>query len=83
MKQNKQTKLFEFFLMKKFTQNSIIGYVLLSNIYWQHASLWECWTLEKKKKGVKKQLGIWIEMNSEVHTFVIDDKSTFESLKSM
>jgi hypothetical protein len=26
-------------LMTKFSQNSIIGYVLLSNIYWQDASL--------------------------------------------
>jgi hypothetical protein len=30
------------------------------------------------RKNKKKQLGhIWIEMNNEVHTFVIDDKIDF------
>jgi len=53
------------------------GYVLLSNIYVASGNIQVCENVEqqRKKRGVKKQFGcIWIEMNGEVHTFVIDDQ---------
>jgi hypothetical protein len=53
------------------------GYVLLSNIY-AAAGKWdlsEKVQSQRKEMGVKKQPGrTWIEVNNEVHTFVVDDQ---------
>jgi pentatricopeptide repeat protein len=53
------------------------GYVLLSNIY-AAAGKWdlsEKVQSQRKERGVKKQSGrTWIEVNNEVHTFVVDDQ---------
>jgi pentatricopeptide repeat protein len=53
------------------------GYVLLSNIY-AAAGKWdlsEKVQSQRKERGVKKQPGrTWIEVNNEVHTFVVDDQ---------
>jgi pentatricopeptide repeat protein len=53
------------------------GYVLLSNIYAAVGNQHLCENVEQqgKERGVKKQLGCtWIEVNNEVHTFVVDDQ---------
>ncbi|CAM6054309.1 unnamed protein product [Sphagnum tenellum] len=54
-----------------------LGYVLLSNIYAAAGKRDLCKNVERQRKerGVKKQLGrTWIEVNNEVHTFVVDDQ---------
>jgi hypothetical protein len=51
------------------------GYVLLSIIYVVASKRHLCENVEqqRKEKCVKKQLDCtWIEMNNEVHTFVVD-----------
>jgi hypothetical protein len=51
--------------------------VLLSNIYVTSGNIQVCEDVEqqRKERGVKKQFGcIWIEMNGEVHTFVLNDQ---------
>jgi hypothetical protein len=51
--------------------------VLLSNIYAAAGRRHLCENVEwqRKEKGVKKQPGhTWIEVNSEVHTFVVEDQ---------
>ncbi|CAM6025802.1 unnamed protein product [Sphagnum balticum] len=53
------------------------GYVLLSNIYAAAGKRDLCKNIERQRneRGVKKQLGrTWIEVNNEVHTFVVDDQ---------
>jgi pentatricopeptide repeat protein len=53
------------------------GYVLLPNIYAAAGNRHLCENVEqqRKEKGVKKQPGCtWIEVNNEVHTFVVDDQ---------
>ncbi|CAM6033659.1 unnamed protein product [Sphagnum compactum] len=53
------------------------GYVLLSNIYAAagKSDLSEKVQSQRKERGVKKQPGrTWIEVNNEVHTFVVDDQ---------
>jgi hypothetical protein len=53
------------------------GYMLLSNIYAAIGNTHLCENVEqhRKARGVKKQLGhTWIEVNNEVHTFVVDDQ---------
>jgi hypothetical protein len=53
------------------------GYMLLSNIYDAVGNTHLCENVEqhRKARGVKKQLGnTWIEVNNEVHTFVVDDQ---------
>ncbi|CAM6015544.1 unnamed protein product [Sphagnum balticum] len=53
------------------------GYVLLSNIYAAAGNkhLSENVEQQRKERGVKKQPGrTWIEVNNEVHTFVVDDQ---------
>ncbi len=54
-----------------------VGYILLSNIY-AAAGKWDLSAsvqLQRKKKGVKKQLGhTRIELNDEVHTFMVNDQ---------
>jgi pentatricopeptide repeat protein len=53
------------------------GYVLLSNIYAAAGKRDLCKNIERQsnERGVKKQLGrTWIEVNNEVHTFVVDDQ---------
>ncbi|KAJ7570944.1 hypothetical protein O6H91_01G141200 [Diphasiastrum complanatum] len=61
----------------KLEPGNAAGYVLLSNIYAASGK----WNLranvqrQRKERGVKKQPGrTWIEVNSEVHTFVVDDQ---------
>ncbi|CAK9861256.1 unnamed protein product, partial [Sphagnum jensenii] len=52
-------------------------YVLLSDIYAAGGNKHLCQTIEqqRKEKGVKKHPGhTWIEVNNEVHTFVVDDQ---------
>ncbi|CAM6002934.1 unnamed protein product [Sphagnum balticum] len=52
-------------------------YVLLSDIYAAGGNKRLCQTIEqqRKEKGVNKQPGrTWIEVNNEVHTFVVDDQ---------
>jgi hypothetical protein len=52
-------------------------YVLLSNIYAAagHRHLCENVEWQRKEKGVKKKLGrTWIEVNNEVHTFIVEDQ---------
>jgi pentatricopeptide repeat protein len=53
------------------------GYVLLSNIYAAAGNRHLCENVERqrKEKGAKKQPGCtWIEVNNEVHTFVVEDQ---------
>ncbi|CAK9211914.1 unnamed protein product [Sphagnum troendelagicum] len=53
------------------------GYVLLSNIYAAAGNMHLSKNVEqqRKERGVKKQPGrTWIEVNNEVHTFVVDDQ---------
>jgi pentatricopeptide repeat protein len=53
------------------------GYVLLSNIYAAAGNRHLCENIERqrKEKGAKKQLGhTWIEVNNEVHMFVVEDE---------
>jgi hypothetical protein len=50
--------------------------MLLSNIYAAAGNRHLCKNVEwqRKEKGVKKQPGrTWIEVNNEVHTFVVED----------
>jgi len=52
-------------------------YVLLSNIYAAAGNRHLCENVERQRKerGAKKQLGrTWIEVNNEVHTFVVQDQ---------
>ncbi len=53
------------------------GYVLLSNIY-ANAGKWDLVSniqQQRLARGVKKQPGrTWIEVNNEVHSFVVDDQ---------
>jgi hypothetical protein len=54
-----------------------VSYVLLSNIYAAAGYRHLCENVEQQRKesGVKKQLDhTWIEVNNEVHTFVVDDQ---------
>jgi hypothetical protein len=53
------------------------GYVLLSNIYIaSNMHLCESVERQRKEKGAKKQLGCtWIEVNNEVHLFVVEDQN--------
>ncbi len=51
-------------------------YLLLSRIYAAVGNRHLCDNVEqqRKEKGVRKHLGhTWIEVNNEVHTFVVDD----------
>jgi pentatricopeptide repeat protein len=53
------------------------GYVLLSNIYAAAGNRHLCEKVEQRRKerGVKKKPGrTWIEVNNQVHTFVVDDQ---------
>ncbi|CAK9210480.1 unnamed protein product [Sphagnum troendelagicum] len=53
------------------------GYVLLSNIYAAAGNMHLSKNVEqqRKERGVKKHPGrTWIEVNNEVHTFVVDDQ---------
>jgi len=53
------------------------GYVLLSNIYAAVGNKHLCENVERQRKerGVKKQLECtWIEVNNEVHSFVVDNQ---------
>jgi hypothetical protein len=46
---------------------------LSKNVEWQ-----------RKERGMKKQSRrTWIEVNNELHTFVVDDKTTLRLWKSM
>ncbi|CAM6005836.1 unnamed protein product [Sphagnum balticum] len=52
------------------------GYVLLSNIYIAASNMHLCESVEwqRKEKGAKKWPGCtWIEVNNEVHRFVVED----------
>jgi hypothetical protein len=52
------------------------GYVLLLNIYTGVGNRHLCGNVEqqRKERGVKKEPGCtWIEVNNEVHTFVVED----------
>ncbi len=56
---------------------NVEGYVLLSNVYAAagNQDLSKNVEWQRKERGVKKQQGhTWIEVNNEVHTFVLDDK---------
>ncbi|CAM6040507.1 unnamed protein product [Sphagnum compactum] len=53
------------------------GYVLLSNIYAAGGNRHLCENVEwqRKEKGAQRQPGhTWIEVNNEVHTFVVEDR---------
>jgi hypothetical protein len=53
------------------------SYVLLSNIYAAVGNMHLCEDIERqrKEKGAKKQPGCtWIEVNNEVHKFVVEDQ---------
>ncbi|CAM6067263.1 unnamed protein product [Sphagnum tenellum] len=53
------------------------GYVLLSNIYAAAGNRHLCENVEqqRKEKGAKKEPGrTWIEVNNEVHMFVVEDR---------
>jgi hypothetical protein len=53
------------------------GYLQLSNIYAAGGNKHLCENVkqQRKERGVKKQLGCtWIEVNNEVHTFVVDNQ---------
>ncbi len=57
--------------------NNAAVYVLLSNIYAAAGNRLLCENVEQQRKenGVKKQQGrTWIEVNNEVHTFVVGDQ---------
>jgi pentatricopeptide repeat protein len=57
--------------------NNAAVYVLLSNIYAAAGNRLLCENVERQRKenGVKKQQGrTWIEVNNEVHTFVVGDQ---------
>ncbi|CAK9193903.1 unnamed protein product [Sphagnum jensenii] len=57
--------------------NNAAVYVLLSNIYAAAGNRLLCENVERRRKenGVKKQQGrTWIEVNNEVHTFVVGDQ---------
>ncbi|CAM6018447.1 unnamed protein product [Sphagnum balticum] len=57
--------------------NNAAVYVLLSNIYAAAGNKLLCENVERQRKenGVKKQQGCtWIEVNNEVHTFVVGDQ---------
>ncbi|CAM6014887.1 unnamed protein product [Sphagnum balticum] len=61
------------------------GYVLLSNIYTAAGSRHLCENVEwqRKGKGAKKQLGrTWIEVNNEVHAFVVEDQDHPQMIES-
>jgi hypothetical protein len=61
----------------KMEPNNVVVYVLLLDIYVAGGNKHLCQTIEqhRKEKGVNKQPGrTWIEVNHEVHTFVIDDQ---------
>ncbi len=52
-------------------------YVVLSNIYAAAGNRHVCENVELQRmaRGVKRQPGCtWIEVNNEVHTFVVDDQ---------
>jgi hypothetical protein len=54
------------------------GYVLLSNIYIAASNMHLCESVERqrKEKGAKKWPGCtWIEVNNEVHMFVVEDQN--------
>jgi hypothetical protein len=54
------------------------GYVLLSNIYIAASNMHLCESVEwqRKEKGAKKRPGCtWIEVNNEVHMFVVEDQN--------
>ncbi len=54
-----------------------VGYVLLSNSYAAAGYRHLCENVEQQRKesSVKKQQDhTWIEVNNEVHTFVVDDQ---------
>jgi hypothetical protein len=57
-------------------QDNASGYVLLSNIY-AAAGNWDLSVSvqrQRMERGVKKQPGCtWIEVNDEVHTFLVND----------
>ncbi|CAK9225565.1 unnamed protein product [Sphagnum troendelagicum] len=60
------------------------GYVLLSNIYAAVGNRHLCEKVEhqRKEKGAKNQPGrTWIEVNNEVHTFVVDDQDHPQMIK--
>jgi pentatricopeptide repeat protein len=60
------------------------GYVLLSNIYAAAGNMHLSENVEqqRKERGVKKQPGrTWIEVNNEVHTFVVDDQDHPQMIK--
>ncbi len=63
---------------KKFIElehDNLVNYALLLNIYAIVGNKHFCENIEwqKKEKGVKKYLGYtWIEVNNEVHMFVIN-----------
>jgi hypothetical protein len=53
------------------------GYVVLSNVYAAVGNRHLCENVEQQRmvRGVKRQLGrTWIEVNNEVHTFVVDNQ---------
>jgi pentatricopeptide repeat protein len=56
---------------------NVASYVLLSNIY-AAAGKWDLSAnvqRQRLEKGMKKQPGpTWIEVNNEIHTFVVDDQ---------
>jgi pentatricopeptide repeat protein len=61
------------------------GYVLLSNIYTAAGSRRLCENVvqQRKGKGAKKQLGhTWIEVNNEVHAFVVEDQDHPQMIES-
>jgi hypothetical protein len=56
---------------------NVVAYGMLSNIYAAAGSRHLCENVERqrKEKGVKKQPGhTWIEVNNEVHMFVVEDQ---------
>ncbi len=60
------------------------GYVLLSNIYATVGSRHLCENVkhQRQEKGAKKQpVCTWIEVNNEVHTFVVDDQDRPQMIK--
>ncbi|KAH8960556.1 hypothetical protein BDL97_05G001100 [Sphagnum fallax] len=61
----------------EFEPENAAGYVLLSNIYAAAGNSHLCENVEQQRKarGVKKQLACtWIEVNNEVHMFVVDNQ---------
>ncbi|CAK9862732.1 unnamed protein product [Sphagnum jensenii] len=54
------------------------GYLLLSNIYIAASNMHLCESVERQRKGkgAKKWPGCtWIEVNNEVHRFVVEDQN--------